>query len=147
MKILVVYDSYFGNTEKVAQVIGESFGDDVPVLRVGDVKLEQLSELDYLIVGSPTRAFRSSDAIKAFLGNIPSDGLKGVKVAAFDTRIAQEDVDNPSEARSFLICAQADQIISLDELVIEPILIHESNLKNPSLTHIPKHPDTVPQTE
>lgn len=95
MKVLVVYDSYFGNTEKVAQGIGRALGDDAPVKRPGDVKTEELSECDYLIVGSPTRAFRPSDAIKDFLGDIPSGGLKGVKVAAFDTRIAKEDTGNP----------------------------------------------------
>ena len=95
MKILVVYDSYFGNTEKVAQEIGRSLGDDIPVKRPGNVETKELSELDYLIVGSPTRGFRPSDAIKDFLKKIPSGGLKGVKVAAFDTRIAKEDTDNP----------------------------------------------------
>jgi flavodoxin I len=95
MQILVVYDSYFGNTEKIAQVVGEAFGDDVPVKRPSDVKIDELSELDYLIVGAPTRAFRPSDAIKAFLSKIPSNALNGVKVAAFDTRIDPKDVGNP----------------------------------------------------
>ncbi len=95
MKTLVVYDSYFGNTEKIAQEIGKAIGDDVPVKRPGDVEADELPDLDYLIVGSPTRAFRPSDAIKDFLKKIPSGGLKGVKVAAFDTRIAKEDTTNP----------------------------------------------------
>ncbi|NIT61266.1 MAG: nitric oxide synthase [Aliifodinibius sp.] len=89
---LVVYDSYFGNTEKIAQEIGKTLGDDVPVKRPSDVQVKVLSELDYLIVGAPTRAFRPSDAIKDFLKNIPSGSLKGVRVAAFDTRIDPEDV-------------------------------------------------------
>ena len=95
MKILVVYDSYFGNTEKVAQAIGVALGDDVAVKRPRDVEAGELSELDVLIVGSPTRAFSPSDAIKDFLKTIPSGALKGVKVAAFDTRIAKEDTENP----------------------------------------------------
>jgi len=94
MKILVVYDSYFGNTEKVAQAIGEALG-DAEVKRPGDVKAGELSELDILVVGSPTRGFRPSDGIKSFLKEIPSGGLKGVKVASFDTRIAREDTGNP----------------------------------------------------
>jgi flavodoxin len=94
MKILVVYDSYFGNTEKVAQAIGEALG-DAAVKRPGDVEAGELSGLDLLIVGSPTRAFRPSDAVKDFLKKIPSGGLKGVKVASFDTRIAREDTSNP----------------------------------------------------
>ena len=94
MNVLVVYDSYFGNTEKIAQVIGSAFGDDVAVKRPNQINMEELSELDLLIVGAPTRAFRPSDAIKAYLKDIPSNALKGVKVAAFDTRIDPKDIGN-----------------------------------------------------
>jgi len=60
MKALVVYDSVFGNTEQIAQAIGDALGssENVPVLKVTDVKLEQLAGSKLLIVGSPTRAFR-----------------------------------------------------------------------------------------
>ncbi len=95
MKILVVYDSYFGNTEKIAFEVGRAFGDDVPVKRPNEVNMDELKELDYLIVGAPTRAFRPSDAIKAFLKDIPPNALNGIKVAAFDTRMDPEDVGNP----------------------------------------------------
>ncbi len=95
MNILVVYDSYFGNTEKIALEIGKSFGDDVPVKRPADIDMGSLSGLDLLVVGAPTRAFRPSDAIKAFLKEIPNDSLKNVKVAAFDTRMDPKDVGNP----------------------------------------------------
>lgn len=94
MKTLVVYDSYFGNTEKVAQAIGDSIEGSV-VKRPEGVELESLSALDLLIVGSPTRGFRPSDAIKSFLNEIPSKSLEGVKVAGFDTRMDPEDVGNP----------------------------------------------------
>ena len=91
MKVLIVYDSFFGNTEKIAQAIGSALGGppDVEVLRVGAVKPEQLSALSWLIVGSPTRAFNASPLIKAFLAGIPANTLRGVKVAAFDTRIPE----------------------------------------------------------
>ena len=94
MNILVVYDSYFGNTEKIAQEVGRSFGDDVPVKRPADVDIGTLSSLDLLIVGAPTRAFRPSDAIKAFLKELPNGVLKGVKVASFDTRMDVQNIDN-----------------------------------------------------
>jgi flavodoxin len=92
MKVLIVYDSYFGNTEQIAHAIGDALRPqaEVDVLRVGDVKPEQLVGLDVLIVGSPTRAFSATPPIKQFLGSIPAGGLDGVKVAAFDTRIDVE---------------------------------------------------------
>jgi len=90
---MIVYDSYFGNTEQVAQAMGDALRDEteVEVRRVGDVRAEQVSGLDVLIVGSPTRAFSATPAIKQFLGRVPRQGLDGVQVAAFDTRIAVEE--------------------------------------------------------
>lgn len=97
MKTLIIYDSVFGNTEQVAQAMGEALAPqgDVHVLRVGDVKPEQLTGLDLLVVGSPTRAFSPTPATSRLLRSIPKHGLKGVRVAAFDTRISLEDVDSP----------------------------------------------------
>ena len=94
MKVLIIYDSYFGNTEKIAQALRDSFGKDtnVEIIKVSDCKVEQLNELDLLIVGSPTRAFRPTPAITTFLNSIPPNSLSGVKVAAFDTRVAPEDI-------------------------------------------------------
>ena len=94
MNILIVYDSYFGNTEKIALEIGKSFGDDIPVKRPADVDTDSLTNLDLLVVGAPTRAFRPSDAIKAFLKELPNDSLNNVKVAAFDTRMDTPNIDN-----------------------------------------------------
>ena len=96
MKALVVYDSVFGNTEKVAQAIGDALGapEDVSVLRVGDMASEQLAGAQVLIVGSPTRAFSPTPATKAMLRAIPAKALNGVRVAAFDTRFSVEDTNS-----------------------------------------------------
>lgn len=89
MKALVIYDSVFGNTEKVARAIGTALGSagEVPVLQVRSVKPAQLTGLEVLFIGSPTRQFRATPAITEFLAALPDGALKGVKAAAFDTRI------------------------------------------------------------
>ncbi len=94
MKILIIYESFFGNTEKIAKAIGDGFdsSDEVDVCKVGDVKPEQLKGIDLLIVGAPTRAFRPSPGISGFLKSIPANSLQGIKAASFDTRIALEDI-------------------------------------------------------
>ncbi len=96
MKVLIIYDSVFGNTEKIAQAIGNSLGskENVETLRVSDVKPEQLIGLELIIVGSPTRVFKPTKSIMNFLNKIPLNGLKGVKVAAFDTRISTANVSS-----------------------------------------------------
>ena len=95
MKALIIYDSYFGNTEQIAQANGNAFSskDDVTVLKVVNVKPEHLSKLNLLIVGSPTRKFRPTAAITTFLKRIPDNSLKDVRIAAFDTRIPEEDIE------------------------------------------------------
>ncbi len=97
MKILVVYDSVFGNTEKIAQTIGSAVGSrgEVRILRVGEVTSEELSAVGALFVGSPTRGFRPTPAVTNLLKGISAVALKGVRVAAFDTRISMSDTKSP----------------------------------------------------
>jgi flavodoxin len=94
MKVLIVYDSVFGNTEKIALAIGNAMGPqtEVNILRVGNMKQENLRGLDVLIVGSPTRAFKPTKAITNSLKVIPKNSLMCVKVAAFDTRFTMEKI-------------------------------------------------------
>ncbi len=91
MKTLIVYDSFFGNTEKIAQVLAESLGSEI--VKVQAFSPTQLDGVELLIVGSPTRAFNPSPDIKAFLKNMPAEALKNVNATAFDTRYAMEDIE------------------------------------------------------
>jgi flavodoxin len=95
MKALVVFDTFFGNTEKVARAISDSLGAESVAVRVTEAKHEQLEGLGLLVVGSPTRAFRPSKPISQFLDGIPRDALRGVRVAVFDTRMSVADVKSP----------------------------------------------------
>jgi flavodoxin len=96
MKAMVVFDSIFGNTEQIAKVIGKTFGSemDVEVFKVNQVKPEQLKGLNLLVVGSPTRAFQPTPAIKKFLGRLPKNSLNQVRISAFDTRISPGDANS-----------------------------------------------------
>lgn len=88
MKTVIVYDSMFGNTKKVAEAIGEGLLGEVLLLMPKEVKMSVLSNIDYLIVGSPTHGGRPTPELETFLRKIPAGSLKGVYVAAFDTRFA-----------------------------------------------------------
>ena len=94
MRALILYDSVFGNTEKIAQSMGTAWGnqDEVQVVRVTDFTMEHLADVKMLVVGSPTRGFRPTEGISAFLKGLPSDSLKSIKAAAFDTRIPLETI-------------------------------------------------------
>jgi flavodoxin len=95
MKAMVVYDSVYGNTGKIAQAIGQALGspEDVEIVQVGHARPEQLAGLTLLIVGSPTQKFSPTGATTRFLKSIPKNGLDRVKVAAFDTRFTVSAIE------------------------------------------------------
>ncbi len=90
---LVIYDSFFGNTEKIAHAIGEALG-DADVIKLADASKEHLEGVKILIIGSPTRIFRPSPATTGFLKSLAPNGLAGVTATAFDTRIPSEKTDS-----------------------------------------------------
>lgn len=96
MKALVVYESYFGNTEKVARAVAEGLAAhcEVSVQKAAEVRPEELKNFDLVVVGSPTRAFRPTEGTQALLKALPAGLLKGVKVAGFDTRMDVKAVNN-----------------------------------------------------
>jgi flavodoxin I len=87
MKTLIVYDSAYGNTEKIAKIMGSTIGGDTAVVRAGDADLSGHEPIDFLIVGSPTYAGRPTQPVQDFLDKIPGTSLKDVSVASFDTRV------------------------------------------------------------
>lgn len=88
MKTLIVYDSAHGNTEKIAKSIGDAITGDVKVLRSGEVNPSELESIDLLIIGSPTYGGRPTPAIKDFFNKVSETSIKGINVAAFDTRLS-----------------------------------------------------------
>jgi len=94
MKAMVIYDSGFGNTEKIARAIGKALEEklEVQTLRVTEVPPQPITGVSLLFVGSPTQRFRPTPGTSQFLEDLPSDSLNGVKVAAFDTRFTENEI-------------------------------------------------------
>jgi len=91
MKTFIIYDSWYGNTEKIAQAIGDGLPGEVKVVRIGEVNPSELKTCDLLIVGSPVHGGRATPALDAFLKQLPAYSLEGISVAAFDTRFESEE--------------------------------------------------------
>lgn len=92
---LIIYDSVFGNTKKISEAMGNALTPNMEVdLRIVDeVFPEHLDGVKFLIVGSPTRQFKETNAMNQFMKKIPKNGLKGINIATFDTRMTPEDVN------------------------------------------------------
>ena len=70
MKILIVYDSRSGNTEKMAYAVSEGVteeGVDVEVKKVGDASVDELPGVDGVILGSPVYYGLPTAKLKEFI--------------------------------------------------------------------------------
>ncbi len=89
-KALVIYDSLYGNTEKVAKALAKGIEDGglaVDCVRVDAVGWDRFGEYDLLAVGGPTQNRGASKPMKEFLDRLESaKGLTGKKALAFDTK-------------------------------------------------------------
>jgi flavodoxin len=94
MKVLVVYDSVFGNTAKIAQAIKSGLEPyaDARLIQAQEISAATLIDINVLIVGSPTRGFRPTEAVQDLLSAIDPKALNHVKVAAFDTRFKADEL-------------------------------------------------------
>lgn len=60
MKNLVIYDSMYGNTKKIAESIAAVLGNSTRVVMVDQVKKNDLAGLGLLVVGSPILGWKPS---------------------------------------------------------------------------------------
>lgn len=89
MNALVVYDSQYGNTERIARAIADTLDTlgRAQAVRVDSSHPAELHGIDTLIVGCPTQGWKPTPAMQAYLESVSAAGhLHGFSVACFDTR-------------------------------------------------------------
>jgi flavodoxin I len=90
MKALVVYDTKWGNTEKVALAIAAGIGKGTRAIRVGEVDVNQAKELNLLVVGSPVIGGKPTKPIQEYLKTIANTAATKMRIATFDTRMTMK---------------------------------------------------------
>jgi len=96
MKGIVVYDTSYGNTQKIAETITETLkesGMETDLLHIKEVNKLSAKDYDFLVLGSPTKFGTMSFAMKFFLGKVKSEEWTNKPFAAFDT-------ENPENVES-----------------------------------------------
>mgnify|MGYP001204057811 FL=1 len=93
-KTLIIYDSYFGNTKKIAETVeGRLKGIlDPSLMQINEFSMNMLNDIQILIAGSPTRGFKPTEAYLNLFKKIPEHALAGIQIAVFDTRIDPADI-------------------------------------------------------
>ena len=97
-KGLVVYDTSYGNTKKIAETIAQTLeesGIRVDLFHVKDVKRLSAKDYGFFVLGSPTRFGTMSFAMRGFLGKVKGEEWMNRPFTAFDT----ENPENIEHAR------------------------------------------------
>jgi len=87
MRSLVLYESQFGNTRHIAELIANRLGTfgDTRLMPATDCKPAALADVDLVVIGAPTQAHGVTPGMRRFLTELQP--VHGIKAAAFDTRV------------------------------------------------------------
>lgn len=134
MKSVVVYDSYFGNTEMVAKTIQEVFqqSHNSKLIHISEAYDLDIDSYDLIVIGSPTRYYKPTEPIVALVREVRA---YSVNVGFFDTRMDAEGhwLLGPVEK---LLGFAVDTMVSLIEngeatMDIEPLGVYVKSTKGP----------------
>jgi flavodoxin len=92
-KAVVLYYTRFGNTKQAAETISSGLrrgGIETECLDTKDAKLEDLTQYDAFIIGTPTHYGIAAKEILAFMDALTKIEFTNKKAAAFDTRYEDE---------------------------------------------------------
>lgn len=89
MKAIVVFDSKFGNTEKVARALALGLADggvESDCVRFDQVPLDRVRTSDLVVIGGPTQNRKVSAPLDQWLQALSTSDVAGKRGFAFDTR-------------------------------------------------------------
>jgi flavodoxin len=93
-RVIVVYESKYGNTKIVAEKISEALnagkGIKVDLRSLKEVDVKKIPEYDVILVGSPTHFGGPTRGIKKFIDKLGKLDLKDKQAATFDTYIKKD---------------------------------------------------------
>ncbi|MEM0015203.1 MAG: flavodoxin domain-containing protein [Zestosphaera sp.] len=94
MRVIVVFETKYGNTRRVAEEICEGMkevnGVEVVLKELKDVDVREVSNYDMILIGSPNHMGGPTRGIKAFIDELGRLRLEGVMYATFDTYMGRD---------------------------------------------------------
>jgi len=114
VKVLIVYDTKYGNTEKVAKLIAEGIssieGNEVIVNNVKDVNLKKDDSYDLILIGSPVHFGKHVGSVKKFINKLPKSKLKVKAYTVFNTYMGGD-----SETKEEGVCSYTKMLEKIEE--------------------------------
>lgn len=94
VKMLVVFESRYGNTKRAAESIiegiNEAGGVKVSLKELKEVDFNGISSYDAVLIGSPNHVGGPTRGVKGFIDNFGKLPLEGKKFAVFDTYMGRD---------------------------------------------------------
>jgi flavorubredoxin len=94
VKVIVVYESKYGNTKRVAETIIDGIKEageiETSIKELKQVNLEKIPEYDAILIGSPNHIGGPTRGIKGFIDKLGEMQLQGKMFAVFDTYMGRD---------------------------------------------------------
>ena len=131
-KVIVIYESKYGNTRQVAEEIiagiEEKKGIEAILSEVKQVDFDDVIAADSILIGSPNHWGGHTGSIKKFINELGEINLNRVPVAVFDTYI-NRDIGKAVKKMEKQI---AEKVLSL-ELITPGLSVKVDGMKGPVL--------------
>ncbi len=93
-KILVVYESKYGNTKRVAEAIVQGMqrvaGTELTLSEIKAANPKTIVSYDAVVIGGPNHMGGPTRGVKKFIDNLSKLSLEGKQFAVFDTYIRED---------------------------------------------------------
>lgn len=93
VRIILVYESKYGNTELVTEIIGEEIknkGIETTLYKLKELNLDKVGDYKAILIGSPNHFGGPTRSIRKFIDNLGKLDLKKMSVAVFDTYMGND---------------------------------------------------------
>ena len=119
VKVIICYDSKYGNTKQVTQKIREGLcsieGTEVDIVYVKEAGLKNLLHHDAIVLGAPNHMSQPSKAMKNFVDRLEKVEFKAKNAAVFGTYSGRLRVQDRAEKK--LECILAEKLPKLKQVV------------------------------
>ena len=93
-RVIIIYESKYGNTKLVAEAIAEGMrevsGVETVLSELREVELNRLTGFDAILVGTPNHMGGATRSISKLIGELGKLTLEGKLAAVFDTYIGKD---------------------------------------------------------
>jgi len=131
VKVIIFYDSKYGNTKLVAEKIAEglkSGGIDSDLGYVKEVKVDGNVCVDALVLGAPNHMGRPSCTMKSFIGRLAKGGCKAKNVAVFGTYSGKQRQQDRAEKK---LEKMVTDKLSISKLIVPGISVRVNGMSGP----------------